>query len=301
MIHTLNFNNYIELHPLAQKCVMSWRKELPDENIKIWDESNIDNEFLNTDYFRYFIKKRMYGVALDSVKSQIVYKYGGMFLDPDIEFYPGFGKKIKMLNSDEEFNITSMCNKNVLSDVSYYQKNSKILQNLINEYKKQHVIFESSDWEIGDNQRLITDADTENENARILQNSKFLLENELQMYYNHWNLNGYYFGENKDISFFNKRFDLIFILTTNEAFLKTIDYIKTHNNQDKQYMYYSNDYINPLICVETDKQGFNYKRHHYINIESLRMYFYDVLKRLPELKSRIIDFDNVLLLDNDKK
>jgi len=71
------------LTPLAQKCVDSWRRVMPDYEIKLWNESNYDfqkNTFMANAY-----KQKMWGFVPDYARLDIIYNYGGIYLDTDVE------------------------------------------------------------------------------------------------------------------------------------------------------------------------------------------------------------------------
>ena len=40
IIHFINLNNYLEKDYIAQKCLESWKKHMPDAEIKIWTEND---------------------------------------------------------------------------------------------------------------------------------------------------------------------------------------------------------------------------------------------------------------------
>ena len=81
------------LTPLAQKCVDSWHRIMPDYEIKRWDESNYDfrkNEFMANAY-----KQKMWGFVPDYARLDIVYNYGGIYFDTDVEALKPFDELLK--------------------------------------------------------------------------------------------------------------------------------------------------------------------------------------------------------------
>lgn len=71
------------LPPLAEKCIASWRKFLPDYEIRQWDESNFDVNILPYTAQAYEAKK--YAFVSDYARFWILYKYGGLYFDTDVE------------------------------------------------------------------------------------------------------------------------------------------------------------------------------------------------------------------------
>lgn len=70
--------------PIAlQKCMESWKKYCPDYEIIRWDETNYDvhkNLFVSQAY-----DNHKYGFVPDYARIEILYKYGGIYLDTDVE------------------------------------------------------------------------------------------------------------------------------------------------------------------------------------------------------------------------
>lgn len=72
------------LTPLAKKCIESWKKYCPDYKIVRWDESNFD---INNDspYFKESYERKKWGFTADFPRFWIIYNYGGIYLDTDVE------------------------------------------------------------------------------------------------------------------------------------------------------------------------------------------------------------------------
>lgn len=72
-----------DLPPLAKKCIASWRKFLPDCEIKEWNESNFD---VNTiPYTAQAYKHKKYAFVSDYARFKILYEHGGIYFDTDVE------------------------------------------------------------------------------------------------------------------------------------------------------------------------------------------------------------------------
>ena len=72
-----------ELPPLEQKCVDSWKRVCPDYEIIRWDESNYDiscNQYMMEAY-----QEKKWGFVPDYARLDVVYRYGGIYLDTDVE------------------------------------------------------------------------------------------------------------------------------------------------------------------------------------------------------------------------
>jgi mannosyltransferase OCH1-like enzyme len=71
------------LPPLIQKCIESWKKYLLDYEIKEWNEDNFDINI--TPYTRDAYLKKKYAFVSDYVRFYVLYHYGGIYLDTDVE------------------------------------------------------------------------------------------------------------------------------------------------------------------------------------------------------------------------
>lgn len=71
------------LPPLAEKCIDSWKKYLPDYEIKEWNEDNFDVNAIAYTKEAYEAKK--YAFVSDYARFWILYNYGGIYFDTDVE------------------------------------------------------------------------------------------------------------------------------------------------------------------------------------------------------------------------
>ena len=71
------------LPKLAETCIASWKKYLPDYVIKRWDESNFDVNAIP--YTREAYAACKYAFVSDYARFWILYHYGGVYFDTDVE------------------------------------------------------------------------------------------------------------------------------------------------------------------------------------------------------------------------
>ena len=67
----------------AIKCINSWKKFLPDYEIKEWNEDNFDVNIIPYTQEAYASKK--YAFVSDYARFWILYNYGGLYFDTDVE------------------------------------------------------------------------------------------------------------------------------------------------------------------------------------------------------------------------
>lgn len=66
-----------------RKCIESWRKYCPDYEIKLWNESNYD--ISQNEYIRQAYEAKRWAFVTDYVRLDVIYRYGGIYLDTDVE------------------------------------------------------------------------------------------------------------------------------------------------------------------------------------------------------------------------
>lgn len=79
------------------KCIESWKEYLPDFIIKEWNEDCFDID-CNL-YVRQAYDSKKYAFVSDYARFWVLYKYGGLYLDTDVEIIKPFGS----LFADEAF------------------------------------------------------------------------------------------------------------------------------------------------------------------------------------------------------
>ena len=71
------------LPELAKICIDSWKKYLPDYEIKEWNESNFDLECC--EYVKEAYQCKKWAFVSDYARFKILYDFGGLYFDTDVE------------------------------------------------------------------------------------------------------------------------------------------------------------------------------------------------------------------------
>ena len=82
------------LPKFAKKCIASWRKHCPDYKIVEWNEKNYDvtkNKYM---YDAFLAKK--WAFVSDYARIDIIYNFGGIYLDTDVELIKPLDKFLNM-------------------------------------------------------------------------------------------------------------------------------------------------------------------------------------------------------------
>jgi len=107
------------LMPASQKaCIESWKKMMPDYEIKRWDESNFDVNMCQFTKEAYEMK--MFSPVSDVARLHALYTEGGIYMDTDVEVFKRF---------DEYLNYDFFSAVEVFPDFEKYL-------NLLDEYRR---------------------------------------------------------------------------------------------------------------------------------------------------------------------
>ena len=78
-----------ELPQLANNCIASWHKHMPDWQFMRWDESNFDIAAAPL-YVRQAYEARKFAFVSDYVRLWVLEKFGGLYMDVDFMVYRPF-------------------------------------------------------------------------------------------------------------------------------------------------------------------------------------------------------------------
>lgn len=78
-----------EMPELAEQCLASWKKHMPDWQIMAWTEANFDVASAPL-YVRQAYEAKKYAFVSDYVRLWALEQYGGVYLDTDVEVLRSF-------------------------------------------------------------------------------------------------------------------------------------------------------------------------------------------------------------------
>ena len=71
-----------------QECMDSWKRFMPDYELKCWDESTL-GEF-DCVFVKEALQERKFAFASDVIRLYAIHKYGGIYMDTDVMVYRSF-------------------------------------------------------------------------------------------------------------------------------------------------------------------------------------------------------------------
>lgn len=122
----------------ALKCIASWKKYLPDYEIKRWDESNFDVNIIS--YTSEAYKAGKYAFVSDYARFWILYNYGGVYFDTDVEIIKPIDDII-LRGPYMGVEQARDCQLTINPGLGFYaDKGSPLLAELMNKYKGFHFL-----------------------------------------------------------------------------------------------------------------------------------------------------------------
>ena len=135
IIHTFWFSGE-KIPDEYQKCIDSWSKYCPDYEIKIWTQNNYDcskNTFLQQ-----AIKSKKWAFAADFARFDVLYEYGGIYMDSDVELFKSLND---FLHFESFFPFTHSC---LIDPVVFGTiQHNPLLKQLLKQYENR-VLFNKS-------------------------------------------------------------------------------------------------------------------------------------------------------------
>ncbi|SDE87568.1 glycosyltransferase family 32 protein [Epilithonimonas hungarica] len=77
-----------------RKCIDSWKKYLPDYEIRLWDTQSFDLE--SSPWVKEAFQQKKYAFAADYIRLYALYNEGGIYLDSDVEVVKSFDDLLKL-------------------------------------------------------------------------------------------------------------------------------------------------------------------------------------------------------------
>jgi len=128
-----------------QNYIEGWRKLHPDFEIKIWTDAEF-NKFLDDSLFvKDCIKLKKYGFLSDYFRFIILYKFGGIYIDTDVEIFKSLHEFLQY-----DLFLGFIVDSSIGTALIGSKKNNplmlKFLQILIEDYKNKKEFTVSNDW-----------------------------------------------------------------------------------------------------------------------------------------------------------
>ena len=173
------------LPKLAKKCMESWKKYLPDYEIKLWNE---DNSNLNECVFiKEAYENKKWAFVADYVRTKAMYEYGGIYFDTDMEI-------IKPINEllDSETGFLGVEDSHMIACGVWYEPKPKsyLAKKMLEFYKSQEYFEVDNMYKISIPRvisSILNDFDSSNFETQTLKHNEIIYKREYfyPLSYNH--------------------------------------------------------------------------------------------------------------------
>lgn len=166
-----------EKSEFIKKCINSWKKFLPNYEIKEWNEDNFDitsNEYVYEAY-----KNKKYAFVSDYVRLKVLYEHGGIYFDTDIEVIKNFDNLI----NNRDIYCFEMDNQ-IMTGVMISKINSPLILEYLNHYNDLKFKEENGNLNLQPNTIYFTEL--LKSKGLNLDNKKQLLEGYIEVYPNEY-------------------------------------------------------------------------------------------------------------------
>lgn len=135
---------------LAVKCIESWKKYLPDYELKEWNEDNFD--ISQNQYVREAYESRKFAFVTDYVRLYAIYTEGGIYMDTDVEVVGTFDKFLHH-HAFSGFETDG----NVPTGMMAAEKGSMWAKDLLDQYQNRVFLLPDGSFDMTTNTTVITD------------------------------------------------------------------------------------------------------------------------------------------------
>lgn len=130
-----------EFPELVKKCIQSWKKKMPDREFILWDKNCLKD--LNSDWVNEAYSTKKYAFAADYIRLYAVNKFGGFYLDSDVEVLKNFAP---LLDSPYIFAL-----ENEIGDIEAAtfgsEPNNPYVQKCLSYYEGRHFIKKDNTYD----------------------------------------------------------------------------------------------------------------------------------------------------------
>lgn len=135
--------------PIVTRCIESWKIMCPDYEIVEWNETNFDiniNTFVKEAY-----ETKKWAFVSDFVRLYVLYKYGGVYVDSDVEILKNIDKL--MLNGGV---ITGYQGATIPAGIMAAEVDNEWIKLLLDYYNNRHFIKDDGTYDMETNSNIIT-------------------------------------------------------------------------------------------------------------------------------------------------
>ncbi|WP_411332992.1 glycosyltransferase family 32 protein [Metabacillus indicus] len=159
---------------IIKKCIQSWRKNLIGYEIMEWNEETFDVQ-LNS-YVKEAYKAGKYAFVSDYVRVYVLYHYGGIYLDTDVEVFKPFDEKMLMHKSFWGFEQENF----IATSTIGAMRENKFIKEFLDSYENKSFLKKDGSYDSLTNVAAVTNL---LQSKSLLLNGKFQIIEEIGAFY----------------------------------------------------------------------------------------------------------------------
>jgi mannosyltransferase OCH1-like enzyme len=150
IIHYCWFGNK-PLPEVERKCIESWKVFFPNYEFMFWNENTFD--IGETNFIKQAYETGHYAFVSDYVRTKVLFEYGGIYLDTDVEFLKSFEQYLESNNSILGFETQSKIGTALMA----FSPKHEVLKSFFNFYLNNNFINKNGDVNTIANVTILTD------------------------------------------------------------------------------------------------------------------------------------------------
>ena len=142
---------------LIKKCISSWKKYLPDYELREWNDEDLKN--CTNQYVQEALECKKYAFISDYFRLYALYNYGGIYLDTDNEIFKTLDEFLDLdfFSGFEVYDDEFVHDKiSPFTAVVGSKKGNRIIKDLLEEYNDIHFIKPNGEMDITPNTDRVT-------------------------------------------------------------------------------------------------------------------------------------------------
>lgn len=137
---------------VIEKCIQSWKKYLPEYEIREWNDEDVQN--IECNYVQEAFSMKKYAFVSDYFRLYALYNYGGIYFDTDNQIFKSFDD---FLDLDFFTGYENWKNKiSPFTAVVGAKKHNIIVKELLSEYDNIHFILSNNEFDMTTNTKRVS-------------------------------------------------------------------------------------------------------------------------------------------------
>lgn len=135
---------------IVNDCIESWKNNLREYRIIEWNEENFDiniNKFVRQAYY-----EKKYAFVSDYVRVYVLYNYGGIYMDTDVEVYKEFGDELLGNESFWGFEEKNF----IATSIIGAKKGNKFIKKFLDSYSNKEFSLENKKGDMITNVEIVS-------------------------------------------------------------------------------------------------------------------------------------------------